>query len=331
MRDHGGDLDQAAARHGAGDWLDLSTGINRRPWPMPAPSADSWRALPTRAAQAALVRQAAAVWGATDAAAGVALAGAQAAIQAMPALRAGGRAGGRAVVLGPTYNEHAACLAAAGWQVTQVSRLDALRGADLAVVVNPNNPDGRWHSRADVVALADHVGLLIVDESFCDMTPHLSVMPDAGRENLLVLRSFGKFYGLAGLRLGFAFGAATDIARLAQASGPWPVSGPAIEIGRAALADRDWARAMCDQLTADAARADVLAQAAGWQVAGGTTLFRLYDTADALVARDQLARHKIWSRIFPWSDSLLRLGLPGPEPEWDRLTRALRPAHAGLA
>lgn len=326
MRDHGGDLDQAMARFGAGDWLDLSTGINRRPWPLPVLSPESWRALPTRAAQAALVRQAAEVWGAPDAAAGVALAGAQAAIQAVPSLRTPGRA----VVLGPTYNEHAACLAAAGWQVTMGSSLDALRGADLAVIVNPNNPDGRCHARAEVLALADQVGLLIVDESFCDMTPPLSVMPETGRAGLLVLRSFGKFYGLAGLRLGFAFGAAPDIARLAQASGPWPVSGPAIEIGRAALADAPWARAMCHQLAADAARADVLAQDAGWRLIGGTALFRLYDTGDALAARDRLARHKIWSRIFPWSDRLLRLGLPGSEPEWDRLTLALRQPHAGL-
>ena len=106
-------------------------------------------------------------------------------------------------------------------------------------------------------------------------------------------------------------------------AGPWSVSGPAIEIGRQALADEDWATAMRGQLAADAARSDDLARGAGWRVVGGTTLFRLYDTADARAAQEQLARHKIWSRVFPWSDALLRLGLPGAEAEWNCLAEAL--------
>lgn len=319
-RDHGGNLDHARAIHGGGDWIDLSTGINRRPWPLPALDADSWRNLPTGAAQAGLVATAACAWGVHADAAGVALAGAQAAIQLVPLLRPVGRA----AVLGPTYNEHAACLAQAGWDVTQHGTLDGLRGADLAVVVNPNNPDGRSHDPATLLDLSQHVGLLVVDESFCDNTPHLSMLPQAGVGRLLIMRSFGKFYGLAGLRLGFAFGANAEIAALRRMAGPWAVSGPAIEIGGRALADADWADAMRAQLAADAARADGLAQAAGWRIAGGTTLFRLYDTGDARAAQSRLARHQIWSRVFPWSDRLLRLGLPGPEPEWHRLVQALR-------
>lgn len=321
MRDHGGNLDQAMAVFGGGDWIDLSTGINRRPLPLPALDAACWRNLPTRAAQAGLVTAAARAWGLADGAHGLALAGAQAAIQLVPLLRPMGRA----AVLGPTYNEHAACLAQAGWQVTQPSTLDGLRGADLAVVVNPNNPDGRCHDPATLLALSQHVGLLVVDESFGDITPHLSLLPHVGVrvDRLLILRSFGKFYGLAGLRLGFAFGAAADIAALGQMAGPWAVSGPAIAIGQQALADTAWAEAMRQQLTADAARADDLARRAGWQMAGGTALFRLYDTDDAQAAQTRLARHQIWSRIFPWSDRLLRLGLPGPETEWHRLAQAL--------
>lgn len=321
MRDHGGNLDAAVARFGAGDWIDLSTGINRRPWPLPPLEAEVWRHLPTRAAREALVAQAARAWGVAAPAAGVALGGAQAAIQLLPLLRRPGRA----AVLGPTYNEHAASLERAGWTVATVTDRDALHGADLAVVVNPNNPDGRAHAPADLLALAQRVGLLVVDESFADVAPALSLLPQAGRDRLLVLRSFGKFYGLAGLRLGFAFGAPTDIAALSQLAGPWPVSGPAIEIGRRALSDDRWAVAMRVQLAADAARADALALAAGWRLAGGTTLFRLYETPDARAAQDCLARHRVWSRIFPWSDRLLRLGLPGPEAEWRRLAAALSP------
>lgn len=317
MRDHGGNLDQAITYWGEGDWIDLSTGINRRPWPLPDLPAACWRNLPTRAAQAGLVAHAAEVWGTS--AAGLALGGAQAAIQLVPRLRPVGQA----AVLGPTYNEHRACLEAEGWTVRTCTEPEQLRGADLAVVVNPNNPDGRSLPADVLLGLAAGVGLLVVDESFGDVTPELSLLPHTGGEGLLVLRSFGKFYGLAGLRLGFAFGIAADIATLARMGGPWPVSGPAIEIGTRALQDQAWAGAMRRQLAADARRADALARAAGWLPAGGTPLFRLYDTGDAAAAQARLARHHVWTRIFPWSDRLLRLGLPGPEPEWHRLQQAL--------
>ncbi len=202
-------------------------------------------------------------------------------------------------------------------------RLKDLEGADLAVVVNPNNPDGQAQDPRALLQLAGQVGRLVVDESFADMTPALSALPLAGDPRLVVLRSFGKFYGLAGLRLGFAFGAPEVVARLSSMAGPWPVSGPALEVGRAALADGAWATAMQARLALDADRADALATGAGWRLVGGTGLFRLYDTPDAAAAQDALARHRIWTRIFPFSALWLRLGLPGPEAEWDRLARAL--------
>lgn len=318
-QDHGGNIDAAIARFGAGDWLDLSTGINRRAFPLPAVSDAAWRGLPTHSAQAELVAAAAAAWGADPGLAGVALGGAQAAIQLVPRLRPAGAAR----VLLPTYNEHAACLRAERWDVQGCGALDDLAGADLAVVVNPNNPDGRCWGAQALIALAGRVGLLVVDESFADAQPALSLLPHRCPVNLLILRSFGKFYGLAGLRLGFAFGAPPLIDALTRMAGPWPVAGPAIEIRAAALVDTAWACAMRVQLTADALRADALAQQAGWACVGGTPLFRLYDTPDAGAARDRLARHHIWSRIFPYSVRWLRLGLPGPEDEWHRLAAAL--------
>lgn len=323
MRDHGGDLDRAIARYGPGDWIDLSTGINRRHWPVGAIADSAWTGLPMRADQARLLDAARQAWLVAPENAGVALAGAQAAIQMMPSLRPPGQAG----VLVPTYNEYAACLAAQGWQLRECKDLAALRGADLAVVVNPNNPDGRRFSRDSLLELAARVGLLVVDESFADTMPEISLLPRALPDSVLVLRSFGKFYGLAGLRLGFAFGAPPLVARLQAMAGPWPVSGPAIQIGSAALSDHGWTAAMRRQLVRDAARADALALRARWRPAGGTPLFRLYHTADAALAQDHLVRHRIWSRIFPYSPHWLRLGLPGAEREWARLAEALR--HAG--
>ncbi|MDD7971206.1 threonine-phosphate decarboxylase CobD [Roseinatronobacter alkalisoli] len=320
MRDHGGNIDTAMARYGGDDWIDLSTGINRRPYPMPTLPDSVWHGLPTARAQGALVTAAAQAWGADTRLAGLAFGGAQAAIQLVPHLAPKGRAH----VLAPSYNEHAACLNAAGWTVQDSATPQSMAGADLAVLVNPNNPDGRCWSPADLLELAQNVGFLVVDESFGDVTPDLSLLPHAGGvTNLLVLRSFGKFYGLAGLRLGFAFGAKPVITRLADMAGPWPVSGAAICVGCHALADRNWADAMRVQLGLDAARADDLARAAGWTSLGGTSLFRLYDTEDADVARDHLAGYQIWSRVFPYSSRWLRLGLPGPEREWQRLEQAL--------
>jgi cobalamin biosynthetic protein CobC len=319
MRDHGGNLDEAMALHGGApdDWVDLSTGINRQPYPLPALPESVWCALPTRASMDALALAAQQAFG--TAAPLAALSGAQAAIQILPRVRPSGTAR----VVTPTYNEHAASLQAAGWHVEEVADLRHLAGADLAVIVNPNNPDGRAWQPGEVLSAASGVGHLIVDESFADPVPQLSLAPAAGRPGLTVLRSFGKFWGLAGLRLGFAIGSAADIAEIAASAGPWPVSGPAIEIGRRALLDTSWREAAIRRLSADAGRLDALAAGAGWSLAGGTHLFRTYVTPDASRAQDRLAQARIWTRRFPYSGTWLRLGLPGSETEWDRLARAL--------
>jgi cobalamin biosynthetic protein CobC len=321
MRDHGGNIDGAKALFGGADadWIDLSTGINRVPYDIPQLSGNAWQSLPTRDAIARLTAAAAQAYRCT---AGILpVAGAQAAIQMIPRLRSPGHAR----VLAPTYNEHAACLYAAGWQVEEVSHVKDLVDADLAVVVNPNNPDGRETAPVDLMALSRHVGQLVVDESFGDARPELSVAPHIGdADNLFVLRSFGKFYGLAGLRLGFVLSAKKNIDQLSEMSGPWPVSGPAIEIGEAALLDTAWAAKTIDRLRSEVTRIDAIASTSDWKVLGGTELFRLYRTADAPAAQERLAKARIWSRIFPWSPNLIRLGLPGTEQEWARLQEALR-------
>ncbi len=313
MRDHGGNLDAAQARWGGQDWIDLSTGINRLPWSVPDLPARAWTDLPTRADMDRLAGAARAAWGVSGAI--VPLAGASQAIQLIPRLGPPGLAR----VLSPTYNEHAAALESAGWRAERVAEPEALAGADLAVVVNPNNPDGRHMPPDALLALLPQVGALVVDESFADPTPRMSLAGETGRPGLWVLRSFGKFYGLAGLRLGFALGEEVAAARLAALAGPWPVSGAAVEVGAQALADRDWQRASADRLARDALRLDRLSP---WPLVGGTALFRLYDTPDAGAAQERLARHRIWSRIFPWSPRLIRLGLPAPS-EWDRVAMAL--------
>ncbi len=316
MRDHGGNLDAAMARFGGTGWVDLSTGINRAPYPVPDLPIRAWTDLPTRSDMARLSAAARTAYGAGGAV--VPLSGAQQAIQLLPRLIAPRSAPALARVLSPTYNEHAVSLTAAGWRVEQVPTLAALAGADLAVLVNPNNPDGRSYAPADLLALRRKVGTLIVDESFADPVPELSLAPQTGEPGLWVLRSFGKFYGLAGLRLGFALGAEAEATALADLAGPWPVCGAAVEIGCTALADRPWAATTRARLAEDARRLDALSP---WPLLGGGSLFRLYDTPDAEAAQAHLARNRVWSRIFPWSPRLIRLGLPAAA-EWGQVEAA---------
>lgn len=319
MRDHGGNIDAAKREFGGEDWIDLSTGINRVPYPAPPPSEAAWAMLPTQTAIQGLCDQARRTYHVAATADILPLAGAQGAIQLLPHLGAPRNAR----VFGPTYNEHAAALRIAGWNVETVSNLAEIIGADLGVVVNPNNPGGQSFSTKDLLALKGHVETLVVDESFADARPEISLARFAGQHGLFVLRSFGKFYGLAGARLGFAIGAPSQIEILREMAGPWPVSGPAIEIGTRALADTQWAEETIRRLRLECDKLDAIAQGAGWSLIGGCELFRLYSCQNATNAQSRLARHQIWSRIFPWSPDMIRLGLPGEDAEWKRLEIAL--------
>jgi cobalamin biosynthetic protein CobC len=315
MRDHGGDLDRAMRQFGAGHWLDLSTGINAQPYPVGALQGHVWASLPTGTDMAMLEATAAQFYGTS--AKVVALGGAQAAIQIVPRLHAPGRA----CVVGPTYNEHAASLRAQGWDVSVIADPTEGAGADLLTVVNPNNPDGRIWAADSLLALRSHVGLLIVDESFTDTETGLSIAPylTQDEERIVVLRSFGKFFGLAGVRLGFALTGVELAGQMRALAGPWAVSGPAIALGTTALADTAWQEHTRARLRREASRLDVLAASVGWRLVGGTPLFRTYETPDAAQAQERLAARHVWSRIFPYSTTWLRLGLPGTDADWAQL------------
>ncbi|MGP6085448.1 threonine-phosphate decarboxylase CobD [Antarctobacter jejuensis] len=323
MRDHGGDLDRAKALFGGSDWLDLSTGINPCAYPLPDIPKHLWNALPTREEVVELQDIARRSYRAGDGVHSVALAGAQGAIQLVPRLTTSGQAR----VVTPTYNEHAGALESQGWTVQQVPDIDGLRGAELGVVVNPNNPDGRLWTPESLIDLAHGVGLLVVDESFADPVPEYSLVPYMDQlpegVNILVLRSFGKFYGLAGVRLGFALGKPALIEKMRALSGPWAVSGPAIACGRVALADDAWQAETIARLSRDAVRLDAIAERAGWQSVGGTVLFRTYDVGDAAAVQERLAKAQIWVRKFPYSTGWLRFGLPGDQAGWQRLEATL--------
>lgn len=306
-RDHGGGLDAAIATYGGvrADWLDLSTGINPVPYPMPAVPSAAWTDLPDRAATATLIDRARAYWNIPAEAAVLAVPGASSAIARLPRLCKAGRV----AIPGPTYNEHGAAFRAAGWTLDD-------DGDDGIVAVHPNNPDGLTWTMDQLTA-----PFRVIDESFCDVMPDASLISLSTRPGTIILKSFGKFWGLAGLRLGFAIGDPDLIAALAEMLGPWPVSGPALTIGAEALADPQWSDETRARLDADAARLDALLTTQGTVVKGGTSLFRLYQVDDAAAAQAHLAKHKIWSRTFPYAKDWLRLGLPHPD-RWNQLEGA---------
>ena len=326
---HGGDLDAAESRFGApeGGWLDLSTGVSPHAYRLPTLAPEAWRKLPGLDAEAALIEVARKAYGAPADARVVVSPGTQAAIQALPRLGQVGQASIRVAVLGPTYGEHAHVWRAAGHDVHEIASLDEAADADVAVVVNPNNPDGRIIDGGTLCALHASItqrgGWLVVDEAFADTDPTVSIAGLAGRAGLVILRSFGKFFGLAGLRLGFVL---TDTAigdDFAASFGPWAVSGPALEVGRTALADSAWCETMRARLADDACRLDTLFAGAGISVVGGTSLYRLIKTDSAARLHERLARQGILVRIFDDRPNLARIGLPGEAASFNRLADAL--------
>lgn len=322
---HGGDLDAAEKAFGApeGGWLDLSTGINPVPYPIPQLPAELWQRLPIKADETRLEDAARAYYAIPDSADIAIAPGTQAIIQWLPVSPA------RCLVqvLGPTYEEHAARWRACGHNVELIDDLTHAN-ADVVIVVNPNNPDGRAIPPETLLDLADRQarrnGMLIVDEAFADVMPALSVTPQTGRAGLLVLRSFGKFFGLAGMRLGFAVGTPADTALLRDALGHWPVAGPVLSVGANALSDTGWQERTRKRLTEDAQRLDGVLSEAGLEIIGGTSLYRLAHTKNAAVLHEKFGHAGIMVRKFDYNPYWLRFGLPGGDDDWARLERALK-------
>jgi cobalamin biosynthesis protein CobC len=309
---HGGDLGDVRRRYPDAPlpWIDLSTGINPVAYPVPSLSADAWTRLPSRGDVQGLIDAAARRYG-VDPAMIVAAPGTQALIQLLPRVFPPMKV----AVVGPTYEEHEIAWRHEGHAVTVVG--SASVPVETVVLVNPDNPTGRLISPTELLDIQSN---LIVDEAFIDFYPRAASV--AGTR-AIVLRSFGKTYGLAGLRLGFAIAQPDVVDHLRDQLGPWAVAGPAIEIGRQALADDTWLEAARQRLERDTQRLDAILTGGGLTIQGGTPLFRLAAHADAPLIFQNLCRHGIYVRRFPLTPTWLRFGLPGNDDGFSRLAKAL--------
>lgn len=319
--EHGGEVDAAAESYGIrrDRWLDLSTGINANAYPLPDLAREYWQRLPDASLCGWLRESAAGYYGVSDPVTVVPAPGSQAIIQLLPRLLPTKRV----AIVSPTYREHAVNWAAASHRVSEISSIEAVtEDIEVLVVANPNNPDGRTFAPEALLRIAEG-RLLVVDEAFADISPDISLARHAGRSELLVLRSFGKFFGLAGLRLGFALADESLATQLRRALGPWAVSGPAAAIGAVALADEPWVRATRVRLTAAAGRLDGLLLRAGLDIVGGTALFRLVAHRRAADLFEWLAQAAVLVRGFPDQPTRLRFGVPGDDAAFERLEHAL--------
>ncbi|GJE53747.1 MULTISPECIES: threonine-phosphate decarboxylase CobD [Methylobacterium] len=322
---HGGDLDAARRQfpNAPEPWLDLSTGINPVPYPLPPFEASTLQRLPSAADLLTLKLAAAKAYGAPDSNHVATAPGSQILIETIPRLRPASRV----AVVGPTYAEHAMAWRRSGHAVETVSELPSADRLDVVVAVNPNNPDGRIHApdalRQLSRTLSSKGGLLVADEAFADLEADGSVGTDLGA-GAVRLRSFGKSYGLAGLRLGFALAEPILAQRIETALGPWAVSGPAIAAGLVALPDAAWRQETATARAKDAARLDRMIVRGGGQIVGGTVLFRTATFRDGLSMFRLLGEAGIYVRRFPEAPSQLRFGLPPDKGAWCRLSRVLK-------
>ena len=323
MLEHGGNLNDVAARFDRAreDWLDLSTGINPQWYPVPVLAENVWHRLPEKSN--ALADAAARYYGAPQM---LAVAGTQAAIQALPRLRPPSRV----IVAAPSYAEHAHHWGAHGHQMRQVSYDDldqAVHDCDVMVVCNPNNPTGAIVEPERLLAWADILtargGWLIADEAFADTTPQHSIANHSDRPGLIVLRSVGKFFGLAGLRLGFVAAHPRLLMQLEDVLGPWAISGPAQQIACTALQDTAWQDAMRARLLLSGQRLHTLLHRYGIH-ATGSALYQWWPEPEPEAFWVHMAECGILVRLFVQAARGIRLGLPPDEAGWQQLELALQ-------
>ena len=308
---HGGNLREAAVQYDIPlkSWIDLSTGINPNGWLPPKIPSNVWLRLPEE--EDGLLKAAQNYYGVKNI---LPVAGSQAAIQSLPKCRPASHVG----IVSPCYAEYEYCWRQAGHTVKAIHRGDVdkyLHELDVLVVINPNNPDAYLHANSTLKRwqkqLEKQAGWLIVDEAFMDSSPEnsllqydLDMMP-----NLIILRSLGKFFGLAGVRLGFVVANPAILNQIKLDQGSWSISHPARWIGKKALQDQAWQKHTRKELEPKAIRLRQVLSILNVKSVNNTSLFCYFELEDAKVLQAYLAKNGVWVRYFELPKAI-RIGLP---------------------
>lgn len=328
---HGGDIQKAmqlASESGfdagkADDWLDLSTGINPNPYPISDISPSHWHRLPQKSDTDALRDAALTYYGAPSSNHIMPAPGSSILINMLPTLLDAQPIS----IVAPTYGDHATAWERGGHTIKQIGALEMSDPSGITILVNPNNPDGTLYDSETLKAQArlhgDAGGILIVDEAFGDCVPHHSAVPLTGEHNVIVLKSMGKFFGLAGMRLGFAIARPDICARLSAHLGPWALSGPALSLGLKALQDTKWHEQTRGGLKAASSKLNHLLHNCGLERVGHTDLFTLIENKKAGSLFERLLKNKIYVRRFDYNPHWLRIGLPDSDENYSRLQQAI--------
>ena len=308
---HGGKLDEAVLQFGGrkSEWMDLSTGINPRPYPFKKVGQRLWERLPDDNDFEDIYKAAHNFWNVPKSSVVLGASGVSSLIAIIPFLNPLSTVS----IQQPTYSEYKLSFERVGYKVLKT-------GGEINVIVNPNNPDGKIQEANEI--LENHKRLTIIDESFCDLYPENSLINLASQPGFIILKSFGKFWGLAGLRLGFAIGRPETVNPIKYALGPWQISGPALSIGCQALQDIKWAEKTRANLYESAIRLDKIMRR--YKLIGGTNLYRLYFVTDAKKLFRKLASNKVLIRNFDYNRNWVRIGLPKQEKDWEILEKALK-------
>ena len=315
---HGGDIDLAIKKYGGArkNWIDLSTGINGTSYPWQQSIKVELRNLPSNKLLVTLERAASTAYKVAENTETAAVSGAQQIISLLPICL---KSYNSVAILGPTYNEYEKAFKNSGIKTQTVSEVSKLSSSDIAIIVNPNNPTGRVIADETLDKLSKKVRILIIDESF----KMFSSRRTQKFNNIIKINSLGKFFGLAGVRLGFVSGPSDFIKTVKAILGPWPVSTLAAEIGIVALNDKVWISEMEKILVTESNTLHEACSSKNWELIGKTSLFHTYATSSCLEVEKQFAAHGIWVRTFDYSETWVRLGIPTSENEWTKVKQAL--------
>ena len=315
---HGGDIDLAIKKYGGQrkDWIDLSTGINRTSYPWQESVKVHLRDLPGNKLLMSLEEVASRAYKIAVGTEIVAISGAQQIINLLPTHL---NKYSSVAILGPTYNEYEKAFKSSNLRTNTVAEISNLSCNDIAIIVNPNNPTGKVITEEELEDLSKKVEILIIDESF----KMFSSRKTQNLDNLIQINSLGKFFGLAGVRLGFVSGPSDFIKSVRKMLGPWPISSLAAEIGLVALSDKIWISQMEKILLAGSTALHAACNSKNWRLVGKTNLFHTYATSNCFEVEEQFAAHGIWVRTFDYSETWVRIGIPTSEHELTRVKKAL--------